>query len=174
MGHIAPKTVQRMIKKGFITGMYLDMSSGSPSFCKSCVYAKATRKPVLREQEGSCATGFGDKIHSNVWGLAPTKTIHRWQYYVSFINDMSCLVHVLLMRKKSKTLHTYKEYEALVKAEYGKDIKCLNSDHSRDYMGKAFILHLKEKSTHQKLNVHNTPQHTGVSERFNHIAIERI
>jgi hypothetical protein len=41
-------------------------------------------------------------------------------------------------------------------------------------MGKAFILYLKEKGTHQKLSVHDTPQHTGVAERFNRTAVEKV
>ncbi|KAF8505198.1 hypothetical protein JB92DRAFT_3204162 [Gautieria morchelliformis] len=55
MGHIAPEMVRRLVTKGFVTGVKLEMlPSGEPFFCESgiCANAKATRKPVLKVWEG--------------------------------------------------------------------------------------------------------------------------
>jgi hypothetical protein len=56
----------------------------------------------------------------------------------------------------------------------GAKIKVLNSDRGGEYQGTAFVEYLKLKETHQKLNVHDTPQHAGVAERCNRIIEERI
>jgi hypothetical protein len=174
MGHISPETACKMVQKGFVAGVRLDTSSGTPSFCESCVYTKVTRKSVQKEREGTRATDLGDEICSDIWGPALVETIRSHRYYISFINDMSCLIHISLLCKKSETPHAYKEFEARLQTKYGKGIKCLNSDHGGDYMGKAFTLHLKEQGTYQKLNVHNTPQHAGVLEHFNRTALKKV
>ena len=49
----------------------------------------------------------------------------------------------------------------------GKRIKVLNSDRGGEYQGAEFIEYLKSKGTLQKLNIHNTPQHAGVTEQQN-------
>ena len=42
MGHISPEIAQKLVEKGFVTGMKLEtMPSGDSFFCESCVYAKA-------------------------------------------------------------------------------------------------------------------------------------
>jgi len=49
MGHISLVVAQKHIKDGFVTGVRLEtMPSGEPHFCESCVYAKATQKPVTK------------------------------------------------------------------------------------------------------------------------------
>ena len=47
MGHISVGVAQKLVDKGYITGVCLESTpAGEPFFCESCVYAKATRKPV--------------------------------------------------------------------------------------------------------------------------------
>ena len=43
MGHVNHEDLRRMVEKGMITRINLDMSS-KPDFCESCVKAKATHK----------------------------------------------------------------------------------------------------------------------------------
>ena len=56
----------------------------------------------------------------------------------------------------------------------GKRIKVLNLDRGGEYQGAKFIEYLKSKGTDQKLNVHNTPQHAGVTEHHNRTIGEQI
>jgi GAG-pre-integrase domain len=53
MGHISPETARRLVAKGFVTGVKLEDSPSGPFFCESCIYAKATRKPVPKLSEGT-------------------------------------------------------------------------------------------------------------------------
>lgn len=49
MGHISVGVACKIVKKGFVTGVCLELTpTGDPSFCESCIYAKATRKPILK------------------------------------------------------------------------------------------------------------------------------
>ena len=53
MGHISPGVVKKLAENGLVAGVRVDISLGEPVFCESCVYAKATRKPVPKEREGN-------------------------------------------------------------------------------------------------------------------------
>ena len=82
-----PATAQKLVERGFVTGVKLDVSGGEPMFCESCVYAKSTRKPVSKISEGERAKELGDEIHSDLWGPAPTAMLGGRKYYIMFTDD---------------------------------------------------------------------------------------
>jgi hypothetical protein len=175
MGHISPETAQKLVQKGFVTGVRLETTaSGDPFFCESCTYAKSTRKPIQKVRGGERATVFGGEVHSDVWGPAPVETKGGRRYYITYTDDCTRLTHLYLLRKKDEVPETYKQYEAWAKTQLDAAIKILHSDRGGEYLGKGFILHLKSKGTEQKLTVHDTPQHNGVAERRNRTIVERI
>ena len=75
MGHISPAVAKRLAEKGMATGLHADTSSGEMVFCKSCIYAKATHKPIVKECQGEQTKEFGNEIHTNLWGPAPVATL---------------------------------------------------------------------------------------------------
>jgi hypothetical protein len=52
MGHISPDAAKRLVEKGFVTGVNLDLSSTESNFCESCVHAKSKRSPIRKVREG--------------------------------------------------------------------------------------------------------------------------
>ena len=175
MGHISAGVARKLIDKGFVTGVRLESSpAGDPYFCESCVYAKATRKPVPKIRNGERATKFGDEVHSDLWGPAPVATKGGKRYYITFTDDMSRLTHLYLLRVKSDAFKTYKEYEAWCKTQLDAVIKVLHSDCGGEYLDKEFILYLKNQGTNQKLTVHDTASQNGVAERRDRTIVERV
>ena len=175
MGHISPEVARKLVTKGFVTGVSLDETeSGNPFFCESCVYAKATRKPVFKVRQGDRATEFGGEIHTDLWGPAPVATKSGRRYYITFTDDMTRLTHLHLLRTKAEAFMAYKDFEAWCKTQLNASVKILHSDRGGEYRGKEFILHLKSKGTKEKLTVHDTPAHNGVAERRNRTIVERI
>ena len=55
MGHVNHEDLRRMVEKGIITGINLDMSSKA-EFCESCIKAKATHKPFPKESKSEYET----------------------------------------------------------------------------------------------------------------------
>ena len=174
MGHISFEVARKLVDKGFVTGVRLEATSGEPPFCESCVYAKATRKPVAKVREGNRATEFGGEIHSDLWGPAPVATRTGKRYYITFTDDKTRLTHLTLLRNKNDAFQSYKDYEAWCDTHLSARIKVLHSDRGGEYLGKYFDEYLKTKGTMQKLTVHDTPQHNGVAERRNRTIVERI
>ena len=129
MGHILAGIMRRLVDNGFVTGICLELlSPHEPYFCESCVYAKATCKPIPKARAGECATKFGDEVHSDLWGPAPVETKGGRRYYITFTDDMSRLTHLYLLHLKSEAFEAFKQYEAWCKTHLGIAIKVLHSD----------------------------------------------
>ena len=112
-----------------VTGVRLEYTPfGRPFFCASCVYAKATQKPVAKMRDGERADVFGGEVHSDVWGPTPVESRGGKRYYVTFIDDKSRLTTLYLLRTKDEVPSVYKQYEAWVETQMGMKIKILNSD----------------------------------------------
>lgn len=64
MGHISLTIATKLIKDGLVTGIWIyDMPSGDLEFCESCIYAKATHKPVTKVNEGEHTSAFSEEVH---------------------------------------------------------------------------------------------------------------
>jgi len=175
MGHVSIKTTCKLVDGKHVLGVRLD---GTPDpdkfFCESCVYAKATRKPVPKKREGDRAQNFADEIHSDLWGKAPIESKGGKRYWITFTDDKTRLTWLNLLHKKSEAFKSYKTFEALVETQFGRRIKVLNIDRGGEYLGANFDAHCKAKGIVKKLSVHDTHQEAGVSERRNRTIAERI
>jgi len=118
-----------LVENGLVTGVCLELTLSGDYFCESCIYAKATWKPILKAWEGEHATKFGDKVYSDLWGLAPVETKGGRKYYITFTDDMSRLTHLYLLCLKSEAFEAYKQYEAWCMMHLGIAIKILHSNH---------------------------------------------
>jgi hypothetical protein len=175
LGHISPAVAKRLISNNLVSGVrFEETSSGDPFFCESCVYAKATRRPVPKQREGDRATEFGGEIHSDLWGPAPVESKGGKRYYVTYTDDKTRLTNIYFLAKKSGAFDSYKDYEAWCGTQLDAKIKCLHSDKGGKYEGREFILHLNSRGTTQKRTVHDTPQQNGVAERRNRVIVEHI
>ena len=173
LGHIGHEYARQLVQKGMVTGVELDEDS-KPSFCESCEWGKKHRKPIQRVREEPKEKEVGDKIHSDLWGKAPTRTINRREYSVSFTDGYASHTQVYLMRTKDETLDQYKAYEAWLKTQFGVTIKVFHSDRGGEFMSDEFSKHLRKAGTVRRLTVHDTPEYNGVAERFNWTAIEKV
>ncbi|KAF9262706.1 hypothetical protein L218DRAFT_799190, partial [Marasmius fiardii PR-910] len=67
MGHISQGVARTLVEKGFITGVRLDSSRSDNVFCESCVYAKATQKPIVKARQGERVKEVGEEVHTDLW-----------------------------------------------------------------------------------------------------------
>ena len=94
------------------------------------------------------ASKFGDKIHSDIWGLSPIQTPGHKEYYVSFTNNHTCWTHLQLLATKDGIFEAYKDFKAWAKLQFGiPAIKTLCFDRKGEYLGKAFSQHLQSTPT---------------------------
>ena len=113
MGHISANTARKLVMKGFVTGVCLDENRNDENFfCESCVYVKATRKPILEVMQGERATEVGSELHTDLWGPAPVSMKSGRCYYITFMDDKTRLTSLYLLCSKADAFEAYKEFEA--------------------------------------------------------------
>ena len=145
MGHVNHKDLRRMVEKGMITGINLDMSSKA-EFCKSCMKVKATHKPFPKESKTKYKT-YSDKVVSDVWGPAPVKSLGGKSYYLLFKNLFSHKERIYFIKQKAEVFNHYKKFEAWVKVQQHGQIAILGSDRGGEYMSNEFTTHLENAGT---------------------------
>ena len=128
MGHIAPSVARRLAEQGLVSGLKVDTSKDEPTFCESCIYGKATRKPIAKEREGPRAESIGDIVFSDVWGPAPVATLGGKRYYVTFTDDNTRLTHFRPLHQKSETFEAYRVFEAWLDRQLAAKVKLLHLD----------------------------------------------
>ena len=148
-----------------VTGINLDETLKA-EFCETCVKAKATRKPFPKESKTEFKA-YGNKIVSDVWGLAPVKSLGGKQYYLLFKDLFSHEEHIYFLKHKLEVFDHYKQFEAWVKVQRGGRIAILGTDRRGEFTSKEFNNHLEQVGTIWHLTVHDSPASNGIAERAN-------
>ena len=68
-----------------------------------------------------------------------------YSYFITFIDDLSRLGYVYLLKHKFKAFDKFKEYKSMVEKQTEKSIKILWSDRGGEYLSSEFLNHLKGK-----------------------------
>lgn len=172
MGHVNHDDLRKMVADGMVEGIELNIDS-EPEFCSSCIQAKATRKPFPKQSEHNHSyQAYGEKIVTDLWGAAQVTSLGGHNYFVCYQDLWSHEEKAYFLRLKSETFETYKKYEAWVKVQRNSVIKILGSDRGGEFTSKEFNDHLEYAGTIRHLNVHDSSQSNGASERANRTHLE--
>src|SRR6266704_353761 len=101
MGHISITAIHGLVCKGMSEGIAV-IDEETNFECRPCILAKAKRSSVPKEREGEHTLGFGDEIHSDLWGPGQVKTIAGQTYFISFTDDWSRWMTIYLMHTKDE------------------------------------------------------------------------
>ena len=173
LGHTATSTIRALVCSGAIQGILLK-DNRQPLYCKSCEYAKATRKPIKKERQTTPASAFGKEIHTDVWGPSELQTLGGRKYYLTFTDNYSRYTVTRLLKSKNEALQAYKDFAAWALTQHGAKIKKLRSNWGGKFTGKDFDKFLNEQVTERRLTTHDTPQHNRVAKSLNRRLLERV
>ena len=120
------------------------------------------------------ASDLLELIHTDVCGPMSSTARGGFQYFITFIDDLSRYDYVYLMRHKSETFEKFKEFQNEVENQRGKKIKALRSNRGGEYMSHEFSDHLKSCGIVPQLTPPGTPQRNGVSERRNRTLLDMV
>ena len=171
LGHISPSTAAQLVNKGSLPG--ITINDWNVDFCEVCALSKIKRQPFPKHRAHP-AQDVGDVIHSDVWGPATVQAIGGESYAVTWIDEGTRYGVVEGMRAKSDTFAEYKAYEAWLRVQRGKNIKCLQTDRGGEYMSTEFVNHLRQQGTTRQLTVHDSPQSNGIAERCNGVLLNHV
>ena len=72
-------------------------------------------------------------VHLDLCGPMKTKNFSGGLYFVTFINDHSKRLWVYALKTKDQALGVFKQFQALVKRETRKKLKCIHIDNGDKY-----------------------------------------
>ena len=130
LGHLGEENVRKLAK--LVDGMNIK-STTTVKVCEACMQRKQHRqsshKPATR------ATEVIGLIHSDLCGPIEPTTYGGTNYYVLFIDDLTRMTYIYLLKGKSseEVLAKFKEYKAEVENQQGKTIKRLRTDGGGEY-----------------------------------------
>ena len=102
-------------------------NESKPDFRKACIKAKSARQPFPKQSE-TCATKYGDRVHWDLWGPARVKSLNGHYYIAARLDDATRETKLYFQGKKSETIQSYKQDEALIKTQTRNQIKVVHSD----------------------------------------------
>jgi transposase InsO family protein len=152
LGHISEKRMKKLHSDGLLT--LFDFESYET--CEACLLGKMTKTPFIGFPER--ASDLLELIHTDVCGQMSTTARGGFQYFITFIDDLSRYSYIYLMNHKSKTFEKFKEFQNEVENQHGKKIKALRSDRGGEYLSHEFNNHLKSCGIIPQLTPPRRPQ----------------
>ena len=173
LGHLNDDAVLRMVKKGLVKGMEITGSSMCATPCEPCLKGKQTRAEIGKSTETRSDTVLG-RIFSDVCGKLPTRSHEGYEYFVTFVDDMSRKVFVAGLKQKSDVAQHLKSFTVRVELETGQRLQVLRSDGGGEYTGNSVAKYLEDKGIKHEVTIPDTPQHNGVAERMNRTLLDKV
>ena len=153
--------------------MFPDLFSKSPysNFkCDTCILAKSHRvsySTSLNKNDIHFAL-----IHSDVWGPSPITTSSSIRWFVTFINDCTCMTWLYLLKQKDDVFSVFQFFHTLIQTQFSAKIHILRSDNGGEYVNKKFQDYFATHGLLHETSCAQTPQQNGVAERKNQLILE--
>ena len=77
-------------------------------------------------------------LHCDVWGPSPTTDILGNKYFLICIDDCSRFSWVFLLKAKSEVASSIKNLCALIKRQFGENVKGFRTDNAKDFLNNEF------------------------------------
>ena len=171
MGHMSFSSTRTMVSNGMVEGIEI-ASQPDDNFCETCVKAKITHDP-FPAKSNTCATKYGEWIHTDVWGPARVASLQGKLYYVSFTNDFSRETTVIFVKKKSLVFAALQDHIQYVLNQCDDTkVRHIRCDRGGEYLSNDAKGYFANRGIQLELTVHDSPQQNGVAERANCTLIE--
>lgn len=133
-------------------------------FCEACQYGKAHRFKFNSKTDGKCWKP-GELVHTDVCGPFTEMSLGGARYFLLFVDEATDFI-------KSDVCEKLKEFDKLVKNEYGYSIKTLRADNGREYVNSEVQNYMKGRGIKLENTAPYTPQQNGKAERKNRTIVE--
>jgi hypothetical protein len=173
LGHLHVDAVLAMVKKGMVKGMEITGSHSPPDTCESCLKGKQTCAEIQRSTELHATETLG-RVFSDVCRKLPTCSHHSFEYFVTWIDDVSHKVFVTGLREKSEVAKHLKTFVTRIELETGRRLKALRLDGGGEYITSTVQGFLKDKGIQHEITTPDTPQHNSVAERMNRTLLDKV
>ena len=117
LGHIGVKRMKKLHKDGFLESLGYETFDA----CEPCLLGKMTKTPFSGTMER--AADLLEIIHTDVCDPMSVDARGKYRYFLTFTDDLRRYRYIYLMKHKSETFETFKEFWSEVKNHCYKKIK---------------------------------------------------
>ncbi|KAM1091428.1 hypothetical protein FF1_018917 [Malus domestica] len=170
LGDPSNEVMVRMLKQSNV----LLESDIKHNVCTSCL-RKMTRLPfsskVFSSKVDRCRFPF-EKVHSDVCGPSPVKSLEGYRYYVIFVDEYTRYVWIYPMCNKSDVFQLFMQFYNYVHTQFGIRIKSFQFDGGGEFTSRSFSQFLVTKGIEHMISCPYTPQQNGIAERKHRHIVE--
>jgi len=168
MGHIGSPALRNLAKATTGTTSPIEM----PKNCEICIQSKAIAKisyiPMPR------ASGYLEKVHSDICGPISPETTTKKRYFISFIDDYSRYSTISLISTRDEAFKAFKEWLIEAEKQSGKVLKRLHTDNAKEYKSSLFTDYFKARGIIFTYSAPYNPEQNGISERYNRTLMNKV
>ena len=92
---------------------------------------------------------------------------NKFHYFVTFMDDFSCMTWLFLMKNLSKLFSIFQIFHNMIKTQFSRKIHILHYDNAKEYTSSSFASYLSHKGIIHQTSCAYTPQQNGVVEYKN-------
>lgn len=171
-GHRNYVDLKRMIDGNHISGVEIKSCNCPDSgVCGICCEGKLSRQKFPKRSEHG-AENMLDLVHSDLCGPLEVATPSGNRYVLTLIDDYSRFCFVYFLKRKSETVSRIKEFSALVKNTFNKNLKRFRSDRGGEYIAESMSEFFKSEGIIHEKSIPGCPQQNGTAERKNRYLLE--
>ncbi|KAI5344481.1 hypothetical protein L3X38_012358 [Prunus dulcis] len=166
LGHASFGYLKKLFPSLFFS---LDVSSFQ---CDMCELAKSHRVPFPLSSNKSLVPF--SLVHSDVWGPAKIVTLARARWFVTFIDDCTCMTWVSLLKPKEEVSSRFQQFYQMVKTQFQARIQVLRFDNGGEFLNHDLSQFLQDHGIIHQCSFPYSPQQYGVAERKNKHLLEAV
>jgi len=159
LGHLSHDRMQCMNK------LYSYISASPRVACDVCQLSRQKKLPFTISQNNTHA--MFDLVHVDIWGPFSTDCIHGFRYFLTFLDDYSRHVWVVMMKSKSEASAKVKRFVCMIENQFEKKVKSIRSGNGPEFLLQEF--YVERGILHQRSCVYTPQQNGRVERRHQHI-----
>ena len=141
--------------------LYPQFSTLSSLNCKSSQYAKLHRVHLSPRVNKRAFAPF-ELVHYDVWGPCPVLSSNVFKYFITFVDDFSCVTWLYLMKINSKLFSYFSAFYAEIQTQFHIYVQTLRSDNAKEYMSEPFQSFMLQHGILHQTSFVDTPSQNGV------------
>jgi hypothetical protein len=169
LGHLSFKNLKQLNKENNLGITETDFKI-SEKTCEICLKAKQTRFPFSTER--TRATRPLEIIHTDICQIEKP-TWDGYTYILTFQDDYTCFKQIYLLKRKSDTTETLKQYVSEVESKWTLPVYKIRADNGGEYSNENLLNWAKSRGTIFDFTIPHTPQLNAKAERLNRSLMDK-
>lgn len=169
LGHLGFQGIQFLQQRNLVLGLPKMQKFEK---CEACIHGKLARFPFPTGRSWRAKQKW-QLIHADVCGPMQNESHGGKRYFLLFVDDLTRMCWIHLLRNKFEVFGCFKKFIALVERQTDLKVKVLRTDRGGEFLSKDFTMFCDGLEIKHELTAPYTPQQNGVAERISRTLVEK-